>query len=98
MMKPLIALAALLAASAAEADILIDNINGYQVDAEGRLRSFNGLLVGDAGKVKIVLTPGAARPGPVERVIDMGGKTMLPGLIDAHGHILGLGFAALQLD
>ncbi len=98
MMKPLIALAALLAATAAEADILIDNINGYQVDAEGRLRSFNGLLVGDAGKVKIVLTPGAARPGPVERVIDMGGKTMLPGLIDAHGHILGLGFAALQLD
>ncbi len=51
MMKPLIALAALLAATAAEADILIDNINGYQVDAEGRLRSFNGLLVGDACKV-----------------------------------------------
>jgi hypothetical protein len=56
------------------------------------------LLIGNDGKVKIVLTPGATRPGPVARTVDMGGKTLLPGLIDAHGHVMGLGFGALQLD
>ena len=94
----LIALAALIAASPALADTIIDNFNGYQADDEGRIRTFNGLLIGDDGKVKIVLTPGASRPGPVARTIDMGGRTLLPGLIDAHGHVMGLGFAALQLD
>lgn len=94
----LLALGALLAATAASADTIVDNVSGYQVDKEGRIRTFNGLLVGDDGKVKIVLTPGATRPGPVARTIDMGGKTLLPGLIDAHGHVMGLGFGALQLD
>ena len=98
MLKPLFALAALLASTAAQADTLIDNVQGYQVDAEGRLQSFDGLLVGDDGKVKIVLTPGARRPGPVESTIDMGGRTLLPGLIDAHGHVMGLGYGAIQLD
>ena len=94
----LLALGALFAATAASADTIVDNFNGYQVDKEGRIRTFNGLLVGDDGRVKIVLTPGARRPGPVDRTIDMGGKTLLPGLIDAHGHVIGLGFGALQLD
>ena len=94
----LLALGALFAATAAPADTIVDNFNGYQVDKEGRIRTFNGLLVGDDGRVKIVLTPGARRPGPVDRTIDMGGKTLLPGLIDAHGHVIGLGFGALQLD
>jgi predicted amidohydrolase YtcJ len=30
--------------------------------------------------------------------VDGRGRTLLPGLIDAHGHIMGLGFTALQLD
>jgi predicted amidohydrolase YtcJ len=30
--------------------------------------------------------------------VDGRGRTLLPGLIDAHGHIMGLGFSALQLD
>ena len=33
-----------------------------------------------------------------ERAIDGDGRTLLPGLIDAHGHVMDLGFAALQLD
>jgi predicted amidohydrolase YtcJ len=31
-------------------------------------------------------------------MVDGGGRTMLPGLIDAHGHVMGLGIGALQLD
>ncbi|MBA2466735.1 MAG: amidohydrolase, partial [Sphingomonas sp.] len=96
----LIALTALLAASAATpvlADTLIDNANGVQVDAAGKLQRFTGLVIGDDGKVKRVLREGETRPAATAR-IDAGGKTMLPGLIDAHGHVMGLGFGALQLD
>jgi predicted amidohydrolase YtcJ len=35
---------------------------------------------------------------PIERRVDVGGRTLLPGLIDAHGHVMSLGMAALQLD
>ena len=28
----------------------------------------------------------------------MGGKTLVPGMIDAHGHVMGLGAQILQLD
>eukprot|EP00579_Thalassiosira_antarctica_P022822 CAMPEP_0201985096 /NCGR_PEP_ID=MMETSP0904-20121228/85850_1 /ASSEMBLY_ACC=CAM_ASM_000553 /TAXON_ID=420261 /ORGANISM="Thalassiosira antarctica, Strain CCMP982" /LENGTH=143 /DNA_ID=CAMNT_0048538659 /DNA_START=245 /DNA_END=672 /DNA_ORIENTATION=+ len=30
--------------------------------------------------------------------MDGNGKTMLPGLIDAHGHVMGLGFQQLNVD
>ena len=35
---------------------------------------------------------------PNAKVIDGGGKTLLPGLIDAHGHVLDLGFEATQIE
>ncbi|HEV2043927.1 MAG TPA: amidohydrolase, partial [Sphingomicrobium sp.] len=54
-------------------------------------------IIGDDGKVKRLLQKGQTRPAATVR-IDAGGKTMLPGLIDAHGHVMGLGFSALQLD
>src|SRR5687767_4264072 len=89
--------AALLLAAPAFADTLIDNANGIQVDAQGKLQRFPGLLIGDDGKVKALLRQGEARPAADTRV-DAGGRTLLPGLIDAHGHVMGLGFGALQLD
>lgn len=94
---PLLALIAAPLSSAAFADTLIDNANGIQVDAQGRLQSFTGLLIDDDGKVKLVIGAGDARPAADTRV-DAGGKTMLPGLIDAHGHVMGLGLSAIQLD
>lgn len=94
------ALAAFLLASTsapALADTLIDNANGVQVDAQGKLQHFDGLLVGEDGKVKRLLTKGDTRPA-ADRRVDAVGKLLLPGLIDAHGHVMGLGFSALQLD
>lgn len=32
------------------------------------------------------------------RLVDGAGHTLLPGLIDAHGHVMGLGVAKLQVD
>jgi predicted amidohydrolase YtcJ len=36
--------------------------------------------------------------GPKTRVIDLGGKTMIPGLIDAHGHVFLSGIQALSAN
>jgi len=35
---------------------------------------------------------------PDLEALDAGGRTILPGLIDAHGHVMGLGMARLQAD
>ena len=98
MNKALLALAALLASTAASAETLIGNVNGIQVGPDGRLQHFGSLLIGDDGRVKQVMTSSTPRMSRLDHMIDGGGRTLLPGLIDAHGHVLGLGFGALQLD
>ena len=88
MRTPLL-LAALLAATAtpALADTLIDNVTGLQVDAKGQLQQFTGLWIGNDGKVVQLLGAKDARPRKVDSRIDGRGRAMLPGLIDAHGHL-----------
>jgi len=101
MHKPLLALAMALIASEASADTWIRNINGIEVGADGKLQHFSGLLIGDDGRVKrLSLEPLSMRIAGTDAVgvIDGHGQTLLPGLIDAHGHVTGLGFGALQLD
>ena len=98
MRTALIALIALAAAAPAHADTLIENVKGVQVNAAGKLERFTGLLVGDDGKVLRVLHGEKFKLRDGTTVVDGGGRVMLPGLIDAHGHVMGLGFQALQLD
>jgi predicted amidohydrolase YtcJ len=99
MKTSLIALAAaLLVASPALSDTLIDNVNGVQVDRAGQIEHFSGVLVGNDGKVVRLLRQGDARPGRVEFRVDGRGRALLPGLIDAHGHVGELGLGTLQLD
>ncbi|CAN7205451.1 amidohydrolase [Pseudoxanthomonas sp. LjRoot143] len=54
-------------------------------DAQGRI-----LAVGDTRGL-LARYPGAKR-------IDATGKTVIPGLIDAHGHVMGLGYALMRAD
>ena len=54
-------------------------------DAQGRI-----LAVGSAGELQ-ARYPDATR-------IDAAGKTVIPGLIDAHGHVMGLGYALMRAD
>jgi predicted amidohydrolase YtcJ len=88
---------ALLAAQKASAETLVSNVNGMQVGADGTLQHFTGLLIGDDGKVQSILT-GAAPAKVFEHVVDGQGRTLLPGLIDAHGHVMDLGMAAMTLQ
>ncbi|HEX9964985.1 MAG TPA: amidohydrolase [Allosphingosinicella sp.] len=95
--KLLAALAALCITSAATADVLVDNVNGYTIGADGRLVRFGAMLVGDDGKVEQLYQRGE-KPKRARFRFDGKGRTLLPGLIDAHGHVMGLGLNAIQLD
>ena len=98
MLRHALALTLASVASSAAADTLIYNVNGIQVGADGQLQHFDGLLIGDDGKVVRTLNgPDDVRLDAKQR-IDGKGRTLLPGLIDAHGHVMGLGMAAIQLD
>src|SRR4051812_16642452 len=97
MRKTLLALAAALLASPTVADTLVTNVNGVQVDARGQLQHFTGLLIGNDGKVVRTLGP-ADDAGVKGMVVDGGGRTLLPGLIDAHGHVLDLGMTQMTVQ
>jgi len=98
MKKTLLALAGALLASSASAEILISNVNGLQVGPDCKLHHFVALLIDDNGRVESVITAPHPRVKRYDRLINGEGKTLLPGFIDAHGHVLGLGFSALQID
>ena len=97
MRTALVALAAALLSSAANANTLVDHVAGLQVGADGRLQHFTGLLIGDDGKVLRVLHAGDALPKATTTISGQG-RTLMPGFIDAHGHVMDLGYAALRLD
>ncbi|MFF3286417.1 amidohydrolase [Streptomyces sp. NPDC003023] len=82
------------AAGAGEAPLLVDNVRGYTVARDGRLRRFSRMLVTPGGKVA-ALDPGAVKG--VQR-LDGRGRVLLPGLHDAHGHLWGIGALAVRLD
>ncbi len=94
----LIALTAALLATPAFADTLVYNINGMQVGADGKLQHFKNLVIGEDGRVKQISDRSETFRNAPPGSINGGGKTLLPGLIDAHGHVTDLGFAALRLD
>lgn len=79
------------------APTLLANVNGYTL-ANDQLRRFTGLVF-DAGKVIETGDAGTLKKRfPDARAVDGGGKTLLPGLIDAHGHVLDLGFESRQIQ
>ena len=99
MNKALLAIALSSVTAPALADTLITNVNGMQVGDDGNLQHFRALTIGNDGKVRQTIErPELVRLAGITRTINGGGKTLLPGLIDAHGHVMGLGQAALQLD
>jgi predicted amidohydrolase YtcJ len=95
-----LASSAVLLAGTANAATQITNANGYTLDAAGKLQRFATLLIDDAGRVSATLPKGAPLPplGAGDKRIDVHTRTLLPGLIDAHGHVENLGAQALALD
>ena len=82
----------------ASADGIVDNVNGMTLDKGGKVVRFQALLVTPDGKVSKLLSAKDKRPEKLDWRADLKGRTLLPGMIDAHGHVMELGFRALELD
>src|ERR1700692_938871 len=89
-------LAAGLPAPVRGAPTLLENVRGYTLAGE-RLQHFTGLVFDQGKVVKTGDADALHRAFPDAKVIDGGGKTLLPGLIDAHGHVIELGFDSAQI-
>jgi predicted amidohydrolase YtcJ len=96
--RTLLACAAALFATPAYADQLIENVDGVRIDEDGRIDRFTALLIDDGGRVQAVYDRDDERPRGVDYLLDGEGQVMLPGMIDAHLHVMGLGLSRLTLD
>lgn len=74
--------------------LLVDHVRGYTI-SRGKLRRFSSMLLTPRGRVA-ALDVGAVPRGV--RRLDGGGRVLLPGLHDAHGHLWGLGALATELN
>jgi predicted amidohydrolase YtcJ len=100
-MKRLALLTAALLATLATpvlADTLVENINGISVDQKGDVTRFRAMVIGDDGKIVRLLGRRDKAPERVDYKQDGRGRTVIPGLIDGHLHLMGLGLAQLTLD
>ncbi|QYU68758.1 amidohydrolase family protein [Leptolyngbya sp. 15MV] len=90
--------ACLALATPAAADSLIDNVQGIALDEEGKVERFTAIWIDDDGRIKQLLKRGEKRPAKVDYYTDGKGMYLIPGLIDAHLHVMGIGFGAMTLD
>ena len=76
---------------------LVANINGYSLDADRELIQFTAIQFSD-DRVDRLFLDGDSLPENVDTRIDGNGLTLIPGLIDAHGHVLNYGLSMLRVD
>ncbi|TNE53088.1 MAG: amidohydrolase, partial [Sphingomonadales bacterium] len=84
--------------ASAFADTLVDNVQGITINADGAVERFTALVITDDGDVRETVKAGDAKPDNVEYRVDGQGRVMLPGMIDSHVHVMGIGFGELTLD
>ena len=85
-------------ALAQEQSTLVVNVNGYTINSDRELQRFSALqFSGDV--IEAIYSEEESLPPATDKlVIDGQGFTLLPGLIDAHGHVLNFGLSLLQVD
>jgi len=76
---------------------LIKNVNGYSFKDKSLIK-FSAIEFTNDKIDKIYQEGEVINPATSTLIIDGHGKTMLPGLIDAHGHVLGYGHSLLRVD
>jgi len=86
-----------LLSSIAQADTALHNINGYTSTNDG-IESFTVLIFDDSGRIIATGDDELVAGYPAATRLDGDGKTVLPGLTDAHAHVLGLGLLNTSLD
>ena len=76
---------------------LIKNIKGYTLTDEGNLINFEALKFTN-DRIDAIYPPGSEDLPIVDSIIDGKGRTLIPGLIDAHGHVSSYGLSLLRVD
>jgi hypothetical protein len=85
------------ARAAETADLVLVGATVHTVDAKRpraeavAIRGDRIVAVGSSAEVR-------ALAGPKTRVLDLAGRTVVPGFDDGHAHMLGIGFARLDVD
>src|SRR5882724_11857418 len=75
--------------------MLLTNGRIYTLDARGTVA--DTLVVRD-GRVAFAGRRADVNAAPGEETVDLGGRAALPGLVDAHGHLMHLARTRLSLD
>ena len=75
--------------------MLLTNGRIHTMDAVGTV--VDSLLARD-GRVAFAGRSGDVNPAPGEATLDLRGRTVLPGLVDGHGHLMLLARARLELS
>lgn len=81
----------------APADLIVTNARIYTVDDSRPVVAAMAVRAGRvvfAGDARGALTLRGAQT----RVVDLGGRTVIPGMVDAHGHVANLGAALANVD
>ena len=86
-----------LGAQSPAADLVVTNGRIYTVDGS---RPVVDAMAIRAGRVVFIGDRAGARAltGPSTRLLDLEGRTVIPGMTDAHGHVAGLGLALRNVD
>ncbi|RPF72027.1 amidohydrolase [Aurantiacibacter spongiae] len=92
------ALAALTVAAPAAADTLVDNVQGISVNRDGTIDRFTGMVIDPDGRISELLDSGDRATRDIDYRIDGKGRTLVPGFVDGHLHIMELGLGTLTLD
>ena len=73
------------------------NVNGYTLDRDFQLLRFSAIQFTD-DRIDAIYGDSDPLPQEPDHLIDGNGQTMIPGLIDAHGHMLSYGLSLLRVD
>jgi hypothetical protein len=79
------------------ADTLVDNVNGISLDRDGKVTRFTAMTIDEQGRIVEVYARGDDPPRADFRENGRG-RTVVPGMIDAHAHVMALGLGELVLD
>lgn len=85
------------ACGAEKADLIVLNGSVYTADND------SSVVEAFAIKDKMIIAVGTSEEimkwkGSATKELDLAGKTVIPGLVEAHAHIMGVGYNNLQLD
>ena len=74
-------------------------VNGHILTMEEAVPEVEALAVGEDGRIAAVGTSGGLKEEyTLAEVVDLDGKTVMPGIIESHGHLLSLGQSFLELN